>query len=95
MHLDAQVIDMWMVLRQTPDHFADPEANLEAARRTAAENRIQVQWAGTKVHAVGRPQLRERALLCGRHAAGAQDETANGAPCLHGRKVCLISCRHA
>ena len=71
MHLDTQIVDVGIVLRQAADHFPDPEADLEAARRTAPENRLQVQWVIAQVQAVGRPKLRERALLRGRHAAGA------------------------
>jgi hypothetical protein len=60
-----------IVLGQTADHFSDSEADLEAAGRTAAEDRLQVQRAIAQFHAVGRPQLRERTLLSGRHSAGA------------------------
>ena len=44
-----------MVLRQTANHFPGPEADLEAARRTASENRLKVQWVIAQLHAVGRP----------------------------------------
>jgi len=55
MHLDAQIIDVGMVLRQFADHFPHPKADLETARRIAPEDRRQVQRAIAQFHAVGRP----------------------------------------
>jgi hypothetical protein len=94
-HLNAQIVDLRITLRQTSDHFPDAKPDLETAGRTASKNRIQVQRRIAQLNAVGGPQLRQRPLLCGRHPAGAQDEAPDAALNLHGRKVCLISCRDA
>ena len=55
MHFDSQVVDVRMILRQSADHFPDPEADLEAPRRAARENRLQIQSAVLEVQAIERP----------------------------------------
>jgi len=55
MHLDAQIIVIGIVLRQAPNHFTDPETDLETAPRLASEDGVQVQGRTVKFHAVGRP----------------------------------------
>ena len=65
-------------LRQRADDFPGAEPDLEAARRRAAECRVQVELVALEINAERWPQFGERPLLRGRDAAGAQDEAANG-----------------
>src|SRR5271163_3732853 len=62
-HLDSEVVDVRMGLRQDPDNFSGPEANFQAARRLSPENGRKIQRRLSQVDAVGRPEFAERALL--------------------------------
>ena len=92
MHLDAEVIDVRIVLRQCADHFSGAEPDLEAARRDRRGRMpaVQVERAAREIRGRKRPQFGECALLRGGDAAGAQDEAANATLWMHGSKVCLI-----
>jgi len=65
------VIGFRVCLREGADHFARPESDLETARRTPPEDRVEIERGAREIHADCRPDLAERALLCGRHPAGA------------------------
>jgi len=90
MHFDAHVVDVGIILRQRADHFSGPEADLEAARRTARKNPFKIQGLIAHIETERTPMFFERSLLCGGQSACPQDETSNMTGRAHDRKVCLI-----
>jgi hypothetical protein len=95
MHLDAEVVDVGIGLRQGADDFSRTEPNFEATRAGAARGRppkgnIQIDRAIGEIQSVRGPEFGERAFLRRRDPAGAQHEAANATLWVHGRKVCLI-----
>src|SRR5208282_99565 len=78
MHLDAEIVDTRIGDRERAENLAGAEADLEAARRCAAEDRLEIERGAAELQSIPRPQLAQRAVLGGGDASGAQYEAADG-----------------
>ena len=78
MHFDAEIVALRMRGGERGQVLAVAEADLDDARRAAAEQRIEIQRLRLELDAVLRPQQIERALLRVGDAPGARDEGADG-----------------
>src|SRR5262245_25266999 len=79
MHLDAEVVAIWIILCEPEEQLAVAESDLERAGRVSTVSCVEVERGLSILDAVTRPELRERACLCAREPPLAAHEAANGA----------------
>src|SRR5262245_13597317 len=76
-HIDTEVVDAGIVLREPEQHITVAETDLEAAWRPPSVDCVEIERRVAVFDAVARPQLLERARLTAREAALAAHEAAN------------------
>ncbi|MNY30707.1 hypothetical protein D3C86_1648300 [compost metagenome] len=83
MHLDADEVLLGGGSGHLQGRVAHAEADLEGARRAAAEDLVKVAQAVRQLQAKLRPALLEAALLALGHAPGTHHEALDGAQAAH------------
>jgi hypothetical protein len=78
-HFDAEEVALGMAFGEREQRIAVAEADLELARRRAAENIIQINRFKRVIEPVFGPEIAQRIGLRGRHAPFAPHEAAHGA----------------